>query len=197
MIAVAALVCLGGCDAAPRAAPAGRIAFMREGKVWVVDAGGGKARPLTGELRYKANRPLAWSPEGTRLLFWNHRPGGWGVRAMDPDGKNRKNLTNTRSGGCRSPAWAPDGKVIAFLRDDPAGLYLMEADGKKQRLLSKKGHRDEVPAWSPDGKRIAYTDLRSAGKDKVALAIHVIHAVGRNDRCLVDRRVQTARSPQR
>jgi TolB protein len=130
---------------------------MREGKVWVIGADGSGERALTDTLFYKTERPITWMPDGRRALFWDHSKVGWDTWAVTADGKGRTNLTRVTSGGCRSPAPSPDGKRIAFLRDNPEGLYLMDADGTNQRRLAAKGFRDFPPAWSPDGKRLAYT----------------------------------------
>jgi TolB protein len=81
------------------------------------------------------------------------------------------------------------------MRDDPAGLYVMDADGKNQKRLSENGHRDEIPAWSPDGKRIAFTDLRGDGKGKVAPNIHVVDWSGRNEARIVEGGSDPAWSP--
>jgi TolB protein len=185
------LLLLTGRDPVP--VSAGKVAFMRAGKVCIMEADGTNVRSLTEDLQY--HRPLAWSPDGKRLLFWKHSQVGWDIWVTDTDGKNQRNLTETRSGGCRSPSWSPDGKSIAFMRDVPPGLYVMDADGKNQRRLSEKGHRDEIPAWSPDGKRIAFTDLRDAGKSKVSLAIHVVDLSGRNEARLVEAGSNPAWSP--
>jgi TolB protein len=145
--------------AAPLPAPSGQIAFMREGRVWIIGADGSGERALTGTLFYKTERPITWSPDGRRVLFWNHSKVGWDIWTVTVDGKESVNLTQVTRGGCRSPAPAPDGKRIAFLRDNPEGLYLMNADGSNQRRLTDKAFRDFLPTWSPDGKRIAYTLL--------------------------------------
>jgi TolB protein len=159
----------------------GKIAFTR-GDVWFVGADGGNARRLTKGLEH--DRPLAWSPDGSRLLFWKHSKVGWDVWVTDADGKNQKNLTATRSGGCRSPRWSPDGRTIAFLRDDPEGLYLMDTDGKNQRRISRRGHRDEAPAWSPDGRRIAYVHFTPTSPRTGRADIYVIDRDGKNDACI-------------
>jgi TolB protein len=177
----------------PAPASAAKVAFLRDGKVCLMEADGTNARPLTENLQY--HRPLAWSPDGKRLLFWKHSKVGWDIWVTDTDGTNQRNLTQTRSGGCRSPSWSPDGTLIAFLRDQPPGLYVMDADGKKQRCLSKKGHRDDIPAWSPDGKRIAFMDLRPVGKSKVALDLSVIDRSGRNEARIVEGGSSPAWSP--
>jgi TolB protein len=139
--------------------PSGQIAFMREGKVCVIGADGSDERALTDALFIKTERPITWSPDGRKVLFWNHSKIGWDIWAVTADGNESANLTQVKSGGCRSPSPSPDGKWIAFLRDDPEGLYLMDAHGSNQRRLSNKGFRDLPPSWSPDNKRLAYTVL--------------------------------------
>src|SRR6266581_6769590 len=47
--------------------------------------------------------------------------------------------------------WAPDGKRVAFARQN--GIWLMNSDGSGKHLLIPGG---SCPAWSPDGKRIAF-----------------------------------------
>src|SRR5262249_37902899 len=79
--------------------PSGEFAFMRHGKVCAVDLARGTERPLSPELRFKADRPLAWSPDGSALLYWSHGEIGWEIWAMDADGSHRRNLTPTRAGG--------------------------------------------------------------------------------------------------
>jgi TolB protein len=141
----------------PAVAASGQIAFMRDGRVWAIAADGSGERALTDTLFYKTERPITWMPDGRRVLYWNHSQVGWDIWSVTRDGKGPRNLTRVRSGGCRSPAPSPDGKRIAFLRDDPPGLYLMDADGRNPRRLTDKGFRDLPPTWSPDGKRLAYT----------------------------------------
>src|SRR5262249_25384728 len=149
---------------------------MREGKVWVIGADGSGERALTDTLFYKTERPITWTPAGRRVLCWNHSKVGWDIWAVTADGKESANLTQVKSGGCRSPAPSPDGKRIAFLRDDPEGLYLMNADGSNQRRLADKAFRDFPPAWSPDGKRLAYTRLEDD-----QFSIYCLHVVSGRD----------------
>jgi len=79
------------------------------------------------------------------------------------------NLTNSAAGES-TPVWSPDGSRILFSsdRDDPvdpaiqkyccAGLYVMNADGSNEGLLSNHpGTNVGQGSWSPDSRKIAYS----------------------------------------
>ena len=146
----------------------GLLAFTRGGNVWVIDADGRNERHLTRDLQY--DRPLLWSPDGRRIIYWKH-PEDWHLWSVDVGSGEHKNLTPD-GGDCRSAAVSPDSKLIAFMsgRD---GFSLMNADGSNRRPLSKLGHRDAPPAWSPDGSRLAFVHLYSAGENAVELDIYL------------------------
>jgi TolB protein len=52
------------------------------------------------------------------------------------------------------PTLSPDGKRIAFVRDNE--VWLMNADGSDQRFLVRSGYNDPRPVWSPNGRAIAF-----------------------------------------
>jgi TolB protein len=89
------------------------------------------------------------------------------IYLINPDGTNPRRLTeNTDADGL--PKLSPNGKRIVFdsNRARAAGeplntsdLFLMKADGKDQRLVT----RGSSATWSPDGKYIAFH--RSASGD--------------------------------
>ena len=59
------------------------------------------------------------------------------------------------------PVWAPDGKNIAFLMEDPSTkkvqLHIVGADGKNLRALPNPSSETPLdPTWSPDSQQIAY-----------------------------------------
>lgn len=162
------------------------FAFMRGGKVWVMDEEGKQQKPIARELRYSANRPICWSPFGSDVYYWNHSKIGWDIWRVDLQTKKTKNITNVKKGGCRCPSPSPDGKLIAFMRDYEAGVYVMKADGSNQRRVSTHGHRDVSPTWSPDGKMLAYLDLKSIANNRVRTMIYVVNFDGSNDRLLTE-----------
>ncbi len=56
------------------------------------------------------------------------------------------------------PQWSPDGRRLAFLRDD--AIWVVDADGSRlvQVTAHKAGHRDV--RWSPDGLQLAFVSRR-------------------------------------
>ncbi|GAA6135264.1 Tol-Pal system beta propeller repeat protein TolB [Oceaniserpentilla sp. 4NH20-0058] len=76
----------------------------------------------------------------------------------DSDGA-REQVILTSKYSIFSPAWAPDGKRIAYvmLEDSGSRVYVQDiASGKKELISSNKG-LNSAPAFSPDGNKLALT----------------------------------------
>ena len=102
----------------------------------------------------------AWSPDGSRIVFWKQNGSSSDIYVMDVDGSGGVRLTF--AGWNTHPAWSPDGSSIAFCRitgnveEDYPDVYRMSAvDGGG---LTKVADSGCDPAWSPDGAKIAFTD---------------------------------------
>ena len=69
----------------------------------------------------------------------------------------------------------PDGERIAFTSnvDGNWQIYVMDADGKHQRRLSRNPYYERNPSWSPDSKRIVFVSRRNGNRD-----IYVMNADG-------------------
>jgi len=67
----------------------------------------------------------------------------------------------------RQPAWAPDGKRIAFqgYADGTWHVYVINADGSGVRALTSGPFDDREPSWSRDGNHIAFSSDRSGNYD--------------------------------
>ncbi len=77
---------------------------------------------------------------------------------MSIEGGNPRRLTTAR-GIDTQPAWAPNGRQIAFTstRSGSPQIYLMDADGSNVRRLSFEGGFHDEATWAHDGTRIACT----------------------------------------
>jgi Tol biopolymer transport system component len=77
------------------------------------------------------------------------------------------------------PAWSPDHKRIAFVRESQNGLsytvWVMNADGTAQRQLTKGNRLDSTPSWSPDGKRIVF---RGNSPNRRTFDLYTINVTG-------------------
>ena len=106
----------------------------------------------------------SFSPDGRRVVYatWNDQAYG-AVRVIDLDGRNARTLT-TRPGHYATPRFSPDGRHVVVQRGGgnglrgglyglDTGLYVMEADGSNERLVTEDG-RD--PRWTADGTRITF-----------------------------------------
>lgn len=113
----------------------------------------------------------SWSPIENVIAFVSDRSGDGksldDVWTMNADGSNLVNLTNNGENWEDDyPSWSPDGSLIAFFRSSifgadeggPAGLWVMDADGGNQRLVTAiDGFRaSDAAKWSPDGSYLAY-----------------------------------------
>ena len=56
------------------------------------------------------------------------------------------------------PQWAPDGRRLAFVRDDE--IWIVEADGSRLTRVVAKPGAGRDPRWSPDGRRLAFLSRR-------------------------------------
>ena len=149
----------------------GRIAFDRDESsertgverrnVYVVRPDGTGLRRLTRGL----NVGPEWSPDG-RQIGWSC---GDGICVMNADGKRKRHVTDAAgTNGDESPAWAPDGKRLAFARSESSrGLLLYTVRIGHAAVRLPGGITGDAPAWSPDGKWIAFE--RDTGRENTDL----------------------------
>jgi Tol biopolymer transport system component len=107
----------------------------------------------------------AFPGENGKIAFDSDRRGGdEDIWTMDPDGRNLVNLTAKSKADDMAPNWRADGRRIVFMSDrvtatNPEAdfeIFVMRADGSRQRQITFNALDDEEPTWSPDGRRIAF-----------------------------------------
>ena len=111
---------------------------------------------------------------------------------MNLDGSNPTRLTQN-PGRDIDPQWSPDGTKIAFLseREKATGLYIMDVDGSKQRLLTSSAEFAVGEfSWSPDSTQLAYSSLVHGYSD-----ISVIDLNGSTEHNLTATATARERSP--
>ncbi|WP_026120429.1 amidohydrolase family protein [Nocardiopsis potens] len=137
------------------------IAFDLYTAIWLVPAGGGKARRLTGDLA-DATRPR-FSPDSERIAFQAYAEGNYHVYVLDlPDGKPRRLTSGPHDH--REPAFSPDGTRIALASDrgDGYGIWLYDLESEELTAVTDTGADEAEPAWTPDGERIVHVSDRSS-----------------------------------
>ena len=110
------------------------------------------------------------------------------IAVMDADGSNRRQLTQLRrptSSEDGEPVWSPDGRRIAFVRQNGIGrldrdnrraVLVINADGSGLRRLTPWSlDAGDHPDWSPDGKLIVF---RSYERGALQSRIYVVQADG-------------------
>jgi serine/threonine-protein kinase len=113
---------------------------------------------------------FAMAPDGRRVAVGASSPGGgldiW-VKQLDRGPFTRL----TFSGRDRRPAWSPDGREIAFVRDSASGgdIYARAVDGGgTERRLAHLDRAIQEVAWSHDGRWILVrTETGAAGNGDV------------------------------
>lgn len=157
----------------------GKIAVIKGGDVWLLKRDG--FEQLTQGVRYCCP---AWSPDGkliaVSLVGDNHSD----IVIVDQDGAQDAQLTNNWSNNrvqdcawARSPAWSPDGSVIACASDlanqnaltGPTDLWLLDATGQTNGQMMERPFSVtdvDYPSWSPDGQFLAVTGF-GGGKGQI------------------------------
>ena len=151
--------------------------------LFVMHADGSDVRNLTKTPAVHEMYPKA-SPDGKRICFQvDTEKDGKTLRSiyyMNADGTERKLVCEK----ARQPCWSPDGKKIAFLKQEfnrfeikdfgSKGLFFYDlATGKTKKHPNEKIEHLYAPNWSPDSKWIVSTVHAGMGYGHGILAIDV------------------------
>ena len=172
---VARLTHSEGDDLAPRWSPDGeRLAFIsnRDGQpeIYLMDADGSNPTRVTTNQIHE--RMGGWSPDGAWLVFYSlGDESEQGLWLRNPDGVNLVRLTD---GDDTAPSFSPDGRHIAFVRDDgeEADIFTVTRhkggnwhDESEVSRLTQDHAADLSPVWSPGGKHIVFVSHRDGSAE--------------------------------
>lgn len=139
-----------------------RVAYVRDGAVWVVDADGYAAHPVSA--RVGALSPT-WSPSGRFLAYSAFTPRGTVIEIQDLQNNTVRTLVATPGGLNSAPVFSPDGNTIVYAHGDEIGTDLFAANpfsnDAGRRITVGRGTDNTQPTFSPDGRQIAFTSGRS------------------------------------
>jgi len=166
-----------GGGGAPVWSPDGRwLAFLRSGDLYLMSRTESVRRVAT-EAGY-----FSWSPDGKRIVYSDSRRERQIVEVATGRRVKTRPLENARC-----PRWSPDGKWIAFFRDER--LWAESVDGASLSLLGGYNMSScDAMSWAPDGRRLVFVERDG---------VFVVNADGTGERRLFrDARGDVAWSPR-
>jgi tetratricopeptide (TPR) repeat protein len=132
----------------------------------------------TGEDRrvtiYAEHTLPRWGGSNESFVFALQEPGTgrWKMYEGFADGKGNP----VDLGDGRTPAWSPDGSLVAYqgtdVQGNNPGIYLRPTGGGEAKRLTTH-ESDQSPAFSPDGSQLAYMSTRGGTWN-----IHVVATTG-------------------
>lgn len=147
----------------------GRIAFVRDEAIWVMEADGSGAAPITDGSAHNLSAP-DWRPDGKALVATealrsrsaSDEP-RWRLVLVTLDGAVRP-LTNFTVQTLHAK-WSPDGARLAY---SDGGLWVVDVESASAKRIVETGA--SAPTWSPDGTELAY-QCHSSSLGQTAICI--------------------------
>jgi TolB protein len=140
-------------------------------KLWDVvkgqDLGGQALAVVSADLRLAAHRIADAVYEkltgdkgvfSTRIAYVTKVANRYTLRITDADGEGGQAALNSTQ-PIISPAWAPDGKSIAYVsfESGKAVVWAQDVASGERRAIANFRGSNSAPAWSPDGRTLAVT----------------------------------------
>ena len=144
--------------------------------IFAADSDGKNLKRLTSTPGYDAEATVG--TDGKKIVFTSVRDGDLDIYTMDADGRNVRRLT-TEPGYDGGPFFSRDGKRIVYRAYHPRTpeqvarykqllsenviepnnfeIWVMDADGRNKRQVTRLGVASFAPYFLPDGRRIIFS----------------------------------------
>ena len=153
--------------------PTGRRAlFEWRGELFSVPAGEGSWRNLTRSPGVADRHPV-WSPDGSRIAWFNDADGEYGLVVAGQDGSGPRRIDIAEPSFYFRPEWSPDGAKLAFTDTHYRLLVLDVESGAVEHVDTDRfahPERSMNPVWSPDSRWLAYA--RRLDNQLRAIVVH-------------------------
>ena len=160
-------------EIAPVWSPDGKyIAFLRfsldnqiDG-IYVASAVGGSERKVYSLTPHHTSKEIDWSPDGKYLAFAERASPQDASRIylLSLDTLEKHPITSPPAGilGDSSPAFSPDGKNVAFMRDtlDTQEVFVVSAQGGTPRQYTFDKRIIQGVSWNADGSALIFSSNR-------------------------------------
>lgn len=159
-------------------------------QLWVSDVAGKDKRVLArcGTCEANYNPTVAWSPDGTTLVYDLPRSSGGTLRFLTLATGDTRDLTLPRA--LTAPRWSPDGRQLALLEQVRYGGYVDVVDPaagvSSMRRVTRNMEGVKRVDWSPDGTQIAFTAGSYAFDVGETANLYVVDADGTGQRQVTD-----------
>ena len=145
-----------------RGIAASRIAYVRDGQVWVIDSDGENPRPIstgTGALS------PAWHPTGRYIAYSQFLRTGTQIIVRDLQAGSSRSLVASPGGINLTPVFSrAEPNLMAYAHGLSEGTDIVTADWTAttpaRRVTVGRGTENVGPTFSPDGRRMAFTSGR-------------------------------------
>lgn len=151
---------------------ASRVLYLVDRRLYRVDSDGGGniAVSMPGEDVLSPT----WSPDGRRFAYTRFAAGRGSVVLQGVAAGDKTVVTGTTQFLNITPAFSPDGRVLAFARSGEDGTDIFTADIAQnccvQRLTVGRYSDNLSPTFAPDGRRIAFVSTRAGAPQIYVMA---------------------------